>query len=166
LNLNNYYANINKGNIEYAESLKNTDYLAEIHNPDELFQKLIEPYKGKVIYLDFWGTWCSPCRENMKLAGAIEKELHGKDVVFMYFANNSPKQTWENVIKEMKLTGENIVHYCLENNQESLLENKLSIYSFPTYMIIDKAGNLVNTNAPSPREKDKLIVELNRILTE
>jgi thiol-disulfide isomerase/thioredoxin len=163
LNLNNYYAAIKNEEINHGESLVRTDHLTNIYDPDKLFKELIEPYKGKVIYLDFWGTWCSPCRENMKLIGAVEKELEGKAIVFMYLANNSPEQTWKNVIKEMKLTGENIIHYRLQDNQQALLENKLSVYSFPSYMIIDKEGNLVNTNAPSPREKDLLVAELNRL---
>ena len=162
LSINDYYTNISKQTIANEASLKNTDYLKDTYDADELFNKLIEPYKGKVIYLDFWGTWCGPCRENMKLAGAIEEALHGKEVIFMYFANNSPELSWKNVIKEMNLTGENIVHYRLPDQQQSMLERKLSINSYPTYMIIDKEGNIINSDAPSPRDKDGLIAEINR----
>jgi len=163
LSINDYYTNINKQTIANEASLKNTNYLKDVYDADEIFNKLIEPYKGKVIYIDFWGTWCRPCRENMQFAGAVEEALHGKDVIFMYFANNSPEQSWKNVIKEMNLTGENIVHYRLPDQQQSALERKLSINSFPTYMIIDKEGNIVNSKAPSPKEKDELISEINRL---
>ena len=164
LSINDYYVNISKQTIANEASLKNVDHLKDIYDADEIFNKLIEPYKGKVIYIDFWGTWCGPCRENMKFAGAVEEALHGKDVIFMYFANNSPEQSWKNVIKEMNLTGENIVHYRLPDQQQSMLERKLSINSYPTYMIIDKEGNIVNTKAPSPKDKDGLIAEINRLL--
>ena len=162
LSINNYYVNINNQTIANEASLKNTDHLKDIYDADEIFNKLIEPYKGKVIYVDFWGTWCRPCRENMQFAGAVEEALHGKEVIFMYFANNSPEQSWKNVIKEMNLTGENIVHYRLPDQQQNMLENKLSVNSYPTYMIIDKEGNIVNPNAPSPKEKDELVAEINR----
>ena len=164
LSINNYYVNVSKQTIANEASLKNVDHLKDIYDADEIFNKLIEPYKGKVIYLDFWGTWCGPCRENMKLAGAVEEALHGKDVIFMYLANNSPEQSWKSIIKEMNLTGENIVHYRLPDQQQSMLERKLSINSFPTYMIIDKEGNIVNSKAPSPKDKDGLIAEINRLL--
>ena len=64
----------------------------------------------------------------------------------------------------MNLTGENIVHYRLPDQQQNMLENKLSINSFPTYMIVDKEGNIVNHDAPSPRHKDELMAEINRLL--
>ena len=37
--------------------------LAEITDGEQLFRKIIEPYKGKVVYLDVWGTWCGPCKD-------------------------------------------------------------------------------------------------------
>ena len=163
MSLHNTYVEITEQTLD-NESLKNTVHLAAINNPDELFNKLIEPYKGKVIYVDFWGTWCSPCRENMALAGAVEDALHGEDVVFMYFANNSPELSWKNIIKEMNLTGKNIVHYRLPVPQQSMIEQKFSINSFPTYMIIDKDGKVVNGKAPSPREKDKLVADIRSLL--
>ena len=42
----------------------------------------LAPHKGKVIYIDVWGSWCGPCREEMKHASAIKESLKGKDVVF------------------------------------------------------------------------------------
>ena len=164
LDINEYYASVNKKVMEHEESLVNTAYLESVTEYDELFRQLTEKYKGKVIYLDFWGTWCSPCRENMKLMGGIEEALSGEDVIFMYLANNSPDRIWRNVIKEMKLTGENIVHYNLPGMQQALLERQLSVNSWPTYMLIDRNGKIVNSKAPSPREKEKLVYEIEQLL--
>ena len=159
---NNYYADIQKQDIGYKESLKDTRHLENIYDAASLFNKLIEPYKGKIIYIDFWGTWCGPCRDNMKLMTDIKKEFEGKDIIYMYFANNSPEQSWHNFIKEMSLFGPNVVHYRLSNKQESLLENHFSVSSFPTYMIVDKEGN-VNKKAPSPNERERLITIINQL---
>jgi len=102
----------------------------------------------------------------MKLAGTIEEELHDKDVIFMYLANRSPEESWKNIVKEMNLTGDNIVHYRLPDRLQDMLEKHLSVYEFPTYMLIDKGGDPVNKKAPSPRQKELLIQDINRLLEE
>ncbi len=84
---------IDKKNIDYLNTLKRTDHLKDAKTADELFKKLTEPYLGKVIYLDIWGTWCAPCKEQMKFVGRVKEAMKGKDVVFMYLANNSPEKS-------------------------------------------------------------------------
>lgn len=163
LGLNDYYAELQKQTIDES-SLKDTSHLEGIFDASELFARLTEPYRGKVIYLDFWGTWCGPCRENMKLMTGIKQELAGKEIVFIYLANNSPEATWRNVIKEMGLTGENVVHYRLPGDQQEILERHFSINAFPTYMIIAPDGTILNSDAPSPREKEKLFSALDDAL--
>ncbi|ATA67895.1 hypothetical protein CGC48_04155 [Capnocytophaga cynodegmi] len=146
--------------VKYSESLKRTEHLKDAKNADELFKKLTEPYLGKVIYIDFWGTWCAPCREQMKYIGKVKEELKGKDVVFMYFANRSPEDSWKNILKQYNLTGESVVHYNLPDEQQSMLERRLGVKSFPTYMIIDKQGNIVSTKPPMPIQQEVLVQEL------
>ncbi len=159
-----YFTNIEKKNIDYLNTLKRTDHLKDSKTADELLKKLIEPYKGKVIYLDIWGIWCGPCKEEMKYVSAIKKAMKGKDVIFMYLANRSPEKAWKNVIKQNHLVGENIVHYNLPEEQEAMLERRLGIQSFPTFMIIDKKGDIVNMKAPRPSEGSRLIKELHKWL--
>ncbi|RZL15118.1 MAG: TlpA family protein disulfide reductase [Pedobacter sp.] len=141
----------------YIENLKNTNHLKGAKDADSLFNALLLPYKGKVVYIDFWGTWCGPCRDEMKYVGAAKDALKDKEVIFMYFANNSPEVTWKSMIKDMKLTGSNVVHYKLPDLQQNLLEQRLSIKGFPTYMLVDKDGKLVSTAAPRPSNPVELV---------
>lgn len=149
--------------FDYAASLKSTEHLRSSKDADSLLKDLLAPYKGKVVYIDFWGTWCGPCRDEMKYVGKAKEALIGKDVVFMYFANNSPETIWKNMIKEMNLTGENIVHYRLPESQQLLLERRLSISSFPTYMLVDKSGNISTTKAPRPSNLNALVSKVNEL---
>lgn len=161
---NNFYLDISKQDILYVESLKNTDHLKDAKDADLLFAQLTEPYRGKVVYIDFWGTWCGPCKQQMKYVGEVKKALKDEDVIFMYFANNSPEASWKNVIKENHLSGENAVHYRLPPEQQKMLERRLSIRAFPTYILMDKKGNIVNMKAPRPQEKGKLVGEIKKLL--
>ncbi len=161
-----FYTEIARQEMLYPESLKGNEHLAGIDNAAELLQQIIAPYKGKVIYFDFWGTWCGPCKEEMTYMPGIKETMKGKDMVYLYFANNSPEDSWKNVIKEFKLTGPEIVHYNLPDEQQRMLEQYLSIRFFPTYMLIRKNGEIADRQAAPPSQKAALINRMNELLAE
>lgn len=164
VNVSNFYRNVATKGMTYEASLKNTSHLKEYQDAKALFEELIKPYKGKVIYVDFWGTWCGPCKENMKYVKDIKAKLKGQDVVFMYFANRSPEDSWKNIIKEMDLTGENVVQYRLPEKQEEIIERLFSVNSFPTYLLINKEGRVVNTKAASPMLGEIAVQQISELL--
>lgn len=159
-----YYEELNRQDLTYIESLKRTDHLAGSRDADSLFLALTEPYRGKVLYVDFWGTWCGPCKDQMKYVGAIKDKLKDEDVIFMYFADRSPEVSWKNIIKEFRLTGPNVVHYNLPDPQQELLKRRLGISSYPTYMLIDKQGRIVTMNAPRPENAERLFRAIGELL--
>lgn len=63
MNRQETYIALSKQEMNYPESLKETDHLKDSNDADELWHTLIDPYKGKVIYVDIWGTWCGPCKK-------------------------------------------------------------------------------------------------------
>ncbi len=158
------YIDLDGKSVEYVETLKLTNHLKDAKDADELLKKLTAPYLGKVIYLDFWGTWCGPCKREMKYVKDVKKTMKGKDIVFMYLANSSPEKAWKNVIKKYDITGKNVVHYNLPAEQQSMLERRLGVKGYPTFIIIDKKGNIVNMNPPYPSQGESLIYELNKWL--
>lgn len=163
-NVSNFYRNVATKGMTYEASLKNTSHLKEYQDAKILFEEIIKPYKGKVIYVDFWGTWCGACKENMKYVKDLKAKLKGQDVVFMYFANRSPEDSWKNIIKEMDLTGENVVQYRLPEKQEEIIERLFSVNSFPTYLLINKEGKVVNTKAARPMLGEIAVQQISELL--
>ena len=118
-------------------------------------KKLVEPYKGKFVLLDIWGTWCGPCKEALSHSTEEYARLKDYDIQYLYLANQSPQNSWENVIKEYNVSGPNVAHYNLPQEQQSAIERHLDVHSFPTYKLFDRNGNLLDLKV-DPRDLEGL----------
>ena len=127
--------------------MKSNDDLANMSDGEKILRKIMEPYRGRLILLDVWGTWCTPCK--MALANSKEEYERLKDfgLVYLYLANRSEDEAWKNVIKEYDLTGDDIVHYNLPYAQQNAVENVLNVHSDPSYRLIDRDGTVLDVNA-------------------
>ena len=124
--------------------LKSSDDLANISEGEALLRKIVEPYKGKFVLLDIWGTWCGPCKEALSHSTEEYTRLKDYDIEFLYLANGSPQTAWENVIKEYNVSGPNVAHYNLPAEQQAAIEHHLNVHSWPTYKLFDRNGNLLD----------------------
>ena len=129
-----------------ANSLRPSTDVEGMSDGEKMFRKLIEPYQGKFIYVDIWGTWCAPCRENLKDSWRVREALKDYDIVSLFLANNSSDEAWKSVISEYNLTGPNCVHYNLPEDQQSAIERYMGVNGYPTYKLIDKQGVIREIN--------------------
>ena len=140
--VNDKYAALERSDFANAASLRPSSDVEGMSDGEKIFRKIIEPYKGRIIYLDIWGTWCSPCKRNLKESWKVKEALKDYDIVYLYLANRSSDESWKNVIKEYNLTGDNCVHYNLPEDQQAAIENYVGVNGYPTYKLIDKEGNI------------------------
>ncbi len=124
--------------------LKSSDNLKDISEGEALLKKILEPYKGKFVLLDVWGTWCGPCREALSHSTEEYARLKDYDIQFLYLANKSPQAAWENIIKEYNVSGPNVAHYNLPSDQQAAIEHHLNVHAWPTYKLFDRDGNLLD----------------------
>ena len=153
--LQNKYMEIQQRDITKSGNLKSNDDVANMSDGEQILRKLTEPYRGRLVLLDIWGTWCGPCKLALSHSQEEYERLKDYDLVYLYLANRSPDDGWKNVIKEYNVTGENVVHYNLPAYQQSVVEHFLQVHSFPTYKLIDRDGKVLDVNA-DPRDLESL----------
>ena len=107
-----------------------------------IVEKMIEPYKGKIVYMDVWGTWCQPCINAIKASPAMKEAVKDYDIVYLYFTYGSEEAAWKGCIAELGLTKPNYVHYRLPQNQQDAVVSYLKVDGYPFYVLFDKQGNM------------------------
>ncbi len=127
---------------------------------DNIFDAIISKYKGKVIYVDFWATWCGPCRSGIERIKPLKEEMKDENVAFVYITNQtSPKGTYDNMIPGIK--GE---HYRVSADEWNILRDKFQISGIPHYTLVGKDGNVINPrlgHLQNPQLKTMLMKYIN-----
>lgn len=118
---------------------------------------IFKKYKGKVIYVDFWASWCVPCRAEMPNAAILKDKLKGKNIVFLYLGYNDKEIAWLKARKQLGIQGE---HYLLNDKMIKEADELFIINGIPHYAIIDKDGRIINKNADRPSDAYKELLSL------
>ena len=105
--------------------------------PENILQTILNKYKGKVVLIDVWATWCGPCKAGHQVMKPWKQELKGKNIQFVYITSpTSPLATWQEMIKD--IDGD---HYYLTKEQYQYILSKYESQGIPTYAIYDAEGN-------------------------
>ena len=129
-----------------------TARLATLTDGREILDCITAPYRGRIIYVDVWGTWCVPCKEEMKHVPEMKKALEGMDVVYLYLCSRSSDESWRANIARFGLGGNDCVHYNLPQAQQAAVEAVLGVSGYPTYRVIDRQGRIVPGTPPRPSD--------------
>lgn len=90
--------------------------------------------RGKVTLLDFWGTWCPPCRESVPILRNLNKKYSGKPFQLVGVSSDEDEDVWRTYIEAQHMNWSEYIDLSGD------VQLAFKIESFPTYIVLDKDG--------------------------
>ncbi len=128
-----------------------------------------EKFKGKVVLVDIWGTWCPPCREEIPELVKMYKKYKEKGLEVVGIAFESPKTKEKQIAGLKEFVEKNAVNYTIllggsQGETEKVLPDLQDFRGYPTGIFIGKDGKVdsveIGYNSADAGEMEKMIVRL------
>ena len=153
--------------INKIHTNKNIKFLALDPGISSFQQLYGDNFRGKVVYVDFWGTTCGPCLQEFRdFTKPLKDKYRQRDDIEYLYISQGNEYLWQQQIRKYDVEGNHV--FVKETQYEKLYREatKDSTVVMPRYLIIDKKGHIVETSAKRPSDKDRLYLELDKYLAE
>jgi len=102
----------------------------------------LDQFKGKVVVLNFWASWCPPCVEELPSLMRMQTELQSKGVVVLVISVDADAGDYEKFLKDHNVNFLTVRYPCRQTKSEVIAEvsAKYGTYQFPETYIIDRNG--------------------------
>lgn len=141
------------GNIKYKKA---PDF--EVTDLEGKKLKLSD-FKGKVVVINFWATWCNPCKGEIPHLNEVAKKFKGSNVEFLGISHEG-----KNVVNKFLSKSEFDYHICINGGK---VFNKYGVTGIPTHVLIDAKGRIRYKHIGfTPNIGDRLKEEIETLLSE
>ena len=147
--------------IKYSSLPEADIFKTPVNTGDSLLIDILKKYRGQVVYVDFWATWCGPCMVKMPHAQKLERELKDKGIRFVYICVDSPEKDYNRFLEKNNFIGD---HYTANRNQYSYISQRFSYAGVPQAMIVNQKGIVVDQTASGPETGDFIKNDLLTVL--
>jgi len=110
-------------------------------------QVSLSDFAGKVVYLDFWASWCGPCMREVPFAKELKKRMANQpDIVFLYISVDTDETAWRNTVAQQQIQG---VHLNVPGFDHEVPQT-YNLRGVPTFFLIGRDGKIINNRPPRP----------------
>lgn len=124
------------------------------------FKTLVDPHKGNLVFVDFWGVFCGPCRAGIKEMKPIRDKYNDKGVAFVYITDekSSPLNDYNKIMEDVKG-----YKHRLTADEYNYLRELFKFNGIPRYVLLDKNGDIIDDNYNPYKMLEK---DIERLLKE
>ena len=116
-------------------------------------------YRGKVVVLDFWASWCSPCRASFPWVREFYEEYREKGVEIIGVSIDENKASWEKALDEERLPWPQVIDEIEKGR--SRVGGLYHVLAVPMFVVVDKEGKIV---VRAHMEKKELLTVVEKVL--
>jgi thiol-disulfide isomerase/thioredoxin len=121
----------------------------------------LEDFKNKVVYIDFWASWCTPCREETPSLKTVYHRYKNNDrIAFVSIAVHDEEDKWKQAIQQDK------PDWLQLFDREGIVAKSYFANLIPQFVLIDKNGRILDFNAPRPSNTKELESILTREISK
>ena len=137
---------------------RNIGILTNLVNDNEFtFEQILSNHEGKVVLVDFWASWCSPCRKEMPFIKGLKSKFNENDFEVIEISIDEDYSAWAKA-SNMEHIAKEEGNYIISNWKKSNLYQNYKINTIPRYLLFDNKGKIIDNDAPRP--SDIKLVEL------
>lgn len=115
----------------------------------------LSSFKGKLVYVDIWASWCRPCLAEIPALKQLEHDYRDSNIVFISVSVDDEKTEWKEAVAHHQLNG-----IQLWANGWSDITDNYAILMIPRFMLFDRNGKVIDTMAPRPSsDKIRTLIE-------
>jgi len=139
--------------LDYSEinEMKNDVFLIDKNKRKITLKEFIKKNKNKYIYIDFWASWCSPCREELPFSRKIIDEYKDDEILFVFISIDKNFKKWKKATENEKIDK---YSFLAINYPNAKFYRDLELKTIPRYLLFNKQGKIIHTNLPKPSSLD------------
>ncbi len=171
-----------KDYAEYKNSFSSSEYISAIDGkigirihqsmgqdaPDFTLKSIddkdvrLSELKGKMVFIDFWASWCAPCIAEIPFIKSLEEHYRNRDIVFVSISSDADNKKWKDAISKYKLDG---VHLKDEGgSMDGKVVKLYGVTGIPAHFLIDKSGKYFKGDLPAISETNQWISVIDQLL--